>query len=269
MQGITARVRYAKSGLARFIGHLDTARALLRTVRRAGIEALYTQGFSPRLCLSFGPPLPLGLTSDCEYMDIKLARRCDPETLKERLQSHFAEGLAVMEVEVMGEQPSALQTAFWATEYEVSLPGQGLGVTGQGPLPGWSEFVKSPRSWGLADTPPESPPAREHPEVASDGGVPGKAGRESAIVDLFWREGEGGEQVLSVTLRHDVPGGGRVKDVVRRVLGTDEAGLNRLRIHKKRVCWRGEKPIPSTSDSGLGVSDCSCSSRFRNPQSEI
>lgn len=264
MQGITARVRYAKGGLIRFIGHLDTARALLRAVRRTGIEAPYTQGFTPRLCLSFGPPLPLGLTSECEFMDIKLARRYDPETLKEKLQSQFAEGLTVTEVEVLGESPSALQAAFWATEYEVSLPGQGSGGVVE-----WSGFVDNLRTWGLAEAPPKSPPAGKRQEGDHHGGVPGTAGKGSNGVDLFWREREDGERVLSVTLRHDVPGGGRVKDLVRRVLGIDEAGLNRLRIHKKRVYWRGEKPIPSTSDSGFGVSDCSASSRFRNPQSEI
>lgn len=232
MQGITARVRYAKSGLARFIGHLDTARALLRAVRRAGIEALYTQGFTPRLRLSFGPPLPLGLTSDCEYMDIKLARRCNPQILKERLQSQFAEGLTVKEVEVMGEPPSALQTTFWATEYEVALPGQGVGIRGQGLLAEWSEFFNSPRSWGLADAPPDSPP---------DGGAPGKAGGESAIVELFCREEEGGEPVLSLVLRQDVPGGGRVKQVVGRLLGVEGEHLERLRIHKKRVYRRGQQ----------------------------
>lgn len=255
MQGITARVRYAKSGLARFIGHLDTARALLRAVRRTGMEALYTQGFTPRLSLSFGPPLPLGLTSECEFMDIKLARRHNPETLKEKLQSQFADGFAVFEVEVLGDSPSPLQAAFWATEYEVTLPGERSGVGGQGLVLAEPDSVNSSRLPRLNESPAESGPARP--------------ARHSAIVDLFWRNRETGERVLSVILRHDVPGGSRIREVVQRLLGIEEAEITWLRIHKKKVYRRGEKPIPSVSDSGLGVSDCATDSRFRNPQSAI
>jgi hypothetical protein len=244
MQGITARVRYAKTGLARFIGHLDTARALLRAVRRAGVETLYTQGFTPRMRLSFGPPLPLGLTSDCEYMDVKLARGYDPETVKEKLQSQLPEGLAVAEVEVLGDAPEALQTAFCATEYEISLPGGGVD--------GWIKPRRTrrgesgaPEQSGLADSPPETPPAAEYAETASSCAVPGK---ESAIVDLCWREETmpgRSERILSVIVRHDVPGGGRVKEVVRWLLGIEEPELERLRIHKKKVFWRGERPLTS------------------------
>ncbi len=249
MQGITARLRYAKTGLARFIGHLDTARALLRAVRRAGVETLYTQGFTPRMRLSFGPPLPLGLTSECEYMDIKLARGYDPETVKEKLQSQLPEGFAVAEVAVLGDAPEALQTAFWATEYEISLGGQGSGVRGQGPVLAGPGFAQSFGRSGLADSPPETAPAAGRAEIASHGDLPGRAGKESAIVDLCWREETGGERVLSVIVRHDVPGGGRVKEVVRRLLGIEEPELETLRIHKKRVFWRGERALRSLPET--------------------
>jgi len=249
MQGITARVRYAKTGLARFIGHLDTARTLLRAVRRAGVETLYTQGFTPRMRLSFGPPLPLGLTSDCEYMDIKLARGYDPETVKEKLQSQLPEGLAVTEVEVLGDAPEALQTAFWATEYEIDLGGTGFQPVNHGqdahatprrPAPESGE----PEPSGLAKAPAE----RGHAENVPSCAVPGQASKESPVVDLSWREETTpgrAERVLSVIVRHDVPGGGRVKEVVRRLLGIEEPELERLRIHKKKVFWRGERPLTS------------------------
>ena len=275
MQGITARVRYAKTGLARFIGHLDTARALLRAVRRAGVETLYTQGFTPRMRLSFGPPLPLGLSSDCEYMDIKLARGYDPETVKEKFQSQLPEGLAVTEVEVLGDAPEALQTAFWATEYEIGLPGGGVPARvraqawdaaqhtmrasarrpGERPGEGWIEPRRTQRGESgapeqptLADAPPETPPAAGHAENAPSCVVPGQTGEESPVVDLSWREETTpgrAERVLSVIVRHDVPGGGRVKEVVRRLLGIEEPELERLRIHKKNVFWRGERPLTS------------------------
>ena len=42
------RVRFAKSGRLRFLGHLDLARTLLRALRRARIPLVYSQGFNPK-----------------------------------------------------------------------------------------------------------------------------------------------------------------------------------------------------------------------------
>jgi hypothetical protein len=172
-------------------------------------------------------------------MDIKLARRYDPETLKEKLQSRLPEGLTVEEVDLLEETPSVLQTAFSATEYEISLGDQGLGsgVRDQGMGAG----VSSP-----AEAAPECSCAAGQEETASASPVPTG---ESAIVDLCWREQVGDVRVLSVTVRHDVPGG-RIKDVVRRLLSIEGPALNTLRIHKRRVFRRGERPPTSLSETG-------------------
>ena len=41
------RIKFAKSGIARFIGHLDVMRYFQKAVRRAGIAIRYSGGFSP------------------------------------------------------------------------------------------------------------------------------------------------------------------------------------------------------------------------------
>ena len=64
------RVKFAKYGTLRFIGHLDVMRFFQKALRRAGVDVAYTTGFSPHQVMSFASPLGLGIDSFGEYMDI-------------------------------------------------------------------------------------------------------------------------------------------------------------------------------------------------------
>lgn len=65
------RVRFAKYGVLKFIGHLDVMRYFQKVVRRSNLPVKYSQGFTPHQILSFALPLGLGVTSDGEYMEIE------------------------------------------------------------------------------------------------------------------------------------------------------------------------------------------------------
>ena len=66
------RVRFSKIGKIRFIGHRDVARVTERAVRKVGLPVAYSEGFSPRMKLSFGLALPTGYESDAEYVELPL-----------------------------------------------------------------------------------------------------------------------------------------------------------------------------------------------------
>ena len=66
------RLKWGKTGLVRFLSHLDNNRVFERAIRRAEIPVTYSQGFHPHQKLSFGPPLPVGYSSECEYLDIQI-----------------------------------------------------------------------------------------------------------------------------------------------------------------------------------------------------
>jgi len=91
----TARIRYQKLGLASFLGHLDVNRAFLRAIMMAELPVVYSQGFSRKPRISTGPALPLGYTSDVEYLDIQLA--AEVEGVGDRLNLNLPEGLIVIE----------------------------------------------------------------------------------------------------------------------------------------------------------------------------
>ena len=66
------RIRYTKLGPVSLQGHLDMVRILPRVFTRAGYTTYYSQGFSPKPALSFGPALGLGARSLGEYVDVTL-----------------------------------------------------------------------------------------------------------------------------------------------------------------------------------------------------
>ena len=95
-----ARVRFAKRGPARFVGHLDLARAFDRIVRRAALPVVYSGGFNPRARISFGQPLPVGVESEAELCVVDLARPAPADEIARRLQEQCPRGLEILQVQV-------------------------------------------------------------------------------------------------------------------------------------------------------------------------
>ena len=62
------RIKFAKYGTMKFIGHLDMMRFFQKAIRRADIDIKYSEGFSPHQIMSFAAPLGVGIESRGEYM---------------------------------------------------------------------------------------------------------------------------------------------------------------------------------------------------------
>lgn len=89
------RLRYAKFGLARFASHLDLGRALGRSLRRAGLPVAYSRGFHPLPKMAFGPPLPVGVESEAEFVDITFTEELEEREIARRLNVAFPPGLMI------------------------------------------------------------------------------------------------------------------------------------------------------------------------------
>ncbi|MBS3818715.1 TIGR03960 family B12-binding radical SAM protein [bacterium] len=66
---IRYRVTYAKLYPLQFISHGDLNNLIQRILRRAGIPVVHTQGFHPKMKLSFLPALPLGMKGEEEIFE--------------------------------------------------------------------------------------------------------------------------------------------------------------------------------------------------------
>jgi radical SAM-linked protein len=112
---------FAKQGALRYTGHLDLHKIWERTARRAGLALAYSQGFHPQPKMQLAAALPLGFSSRCELLDMRLDEQADLSTLSERLQKAVPPGLKILHVEEIDVASPPLQTQVIASDYEVTF----------------------------------------------------------------------------------------------------------------------------------------------------
>lgn len=90
------RLRFRRSGPARFLSHLEQITAFRRMLRRTGLPLAFTHGFHPQPKISFGPAISVGYSSDAEYIDIELVNRVNPEVIRDRISAEIPPGFGLM-----------------------------------------------------------------------------------------------------------------------------------------------------------------------------
>src|SRR5215210_7228221 len=117
------RIKFVKQGALRYTGHLDLHRLWERAARRAELPLAYSQGFHPQPKMNIAAALPLGFSSRCEVMDMKLEHEVQLDGIREKLQQTLPAGIQVLSVESADERAPTLQTQVASAEYQVTLTG--------------------------------------------------------------------------------------------------------------------------------------------------
>lgn len=116
------RVKFEKTGINRYIGHLDLLRFFQKAMRRAGIDMKYTEGFSPHPILSFAAPLGIGLTTLGDYFDTELETDRTVSGFVTRMNAQMTEGIRVISVsEIEGGKKQNAMASLAASGYTVTL----------------------------------------------------------------------------------------------------------------------------------------------------
>ncbi|MCY4021591.1 MAG: TIGR03936 family radical SAM-associated protein [Chloroflexi bacterium] len=117
------RITFGKSGPLKYTSSLDVAKIWERVLRRARLPILYTQGFNTRPRLQLAMPLPLGITSECEILDIALREAIDLQTeeLAHRLLLVAPAGLSIHRIQDIDLRESTMQSRIVSAEYRVSF----------------------------------------------------------------------------------------------------------------------------------------------------
>lgn len=111
---------FGKSGSARYISHLDLARALERALNRANLPVAYTHGFNRRPRLQMASALPLGYTSEYELADVLLVERVDPEEARPQLMVKMAPGIEIYQMTDVPLQAPSLQASTVESTYSAT-----------------------------------------------------------------------------------------------------------------------------------------------------
>lgn len=114
------RVKFSKTGVMKFIGHLDVMRYFQKAMRRAEIDIAYSEGMSPHMIMSFAQPLGVGLTSEAEYMDVELRTPLSSAEAIRRLNRVGVEGITVTQwKQIPEDKGSKAMTLVAGADYEL------------------------------------------------------------------------------------------------------------------------------------------------------
>jgi radical SAM-linked protein len=118
------RIKFSRGPEIKFISHLDIVRLWQRAFNRAGIEIAYSSGFTPHPRISLAAPLPLGVTSEAELMDIFIIRGVAPHFFVSAVNQQLPPGMTVDKVHPISFELPSLQSQVSRADYRVKVDPQ-------------------------------------------------------------------------------------------------------------------------------------------------
>jgi len=104
---------FKKTGLYRFISHLDIYTLLVRVGRAAGVPFLYSEGYNPKPRLILPFPLPLGVESEYELGEAVVGEPVNESVFIAMYNERLDEGLKLMKAEVIPGRGSITTVQFF------------------------------------------------------------------------------------------------------------------------------------------------------------
>lgn len=89
------RIWFEKKGTARYISHLDLTRCMSRALKLSGLPVWYTEGFNPRIYMTYSMPLSLGVRGERECMDIRLTEDTPFDEIVKKLNERLPDDITV------------------------------------------------------------------------------------------------------------------------------------------------------------------------------
>ncbi|NLA54033.1 MAG: DUF2344 domain-containing protein [Clostridiales bacterium] len=104
----------------KYIGHLDLMRAMQRALRRSGLPIRFSQGFNPRILLSFAAPLSVGMEGLREVMEVPVEGDISPEMFVETLNQSLPPLIRCSSARLVDDSFPAPMSQLWAANFDIS-----------------------------------------------------------------------------------------------------------------------------------------------------
>ncbi len=115
------RICYGKTDRGSYLSHLDLARTMERSLRRAKAPLAFSEGFNPHPKLSFASALAVGTTGCREYLDVELAARVNVKALSQALEKALPPALAFVAAEEIRENSKSLSAIVNLAIYRIKV----------------------------------------------------------------------------------------------------------------------------------------------------
>ena len=115
------RLKFGKLGDMSLISHLDLHRFFQRAARRAALPIAYTEGFNPLPRISIAKALPLGQTSNAEFVDFELTATIPVEEFEQRFSAELDADLPIYTINEIEVHSPSLDSVLEVAEYTLTL----------------------------------------------------------------------------------------------------------------------------------------------------
>lgn len=111
------RLKFSKTGMGKYISHLDLLRTFTRAIHRAELPVRYSQGFNPHQLITFSLPLPIGVTSETEFVDVDFEDSADNAEIMKRLNENLPPDIKILSVSM----PECKANDITAARYTITV----------------------------------------------------------------------------------------------------------------------------------------------------
>ncbi|MDP2659387.1 MAG: TIGR03936 family radical SAM-associated protein [Dehalococcoidia bacterium] len=205
------RVTFSRGTDAKYCSHLDLMRLWERALRRAALPLAYSEGFTPHARIALASPLPVGVTSEGELMEVYLRKRVSPHFFLDQIRPQLPAGMDISQVEEANIAAPSLQALVRFAEYQVAVECQQT-----------RQEVEARIASLLSQK-----------QVLIERRRPGGAKSLDlrALVEQIWVERmETGRCILGMVLRTDSHGSGRADEVVAALGLAEPLSMHRVRL---------------------------------------
>jgi radical SAM-linked protein len=117
------RICYSVTAEASELGQRDMVDAWTCACQDAGLPLAFSEGKRPTPHVSIAAPLPQGVTSTCELLDLHLSEHFSPHDILWRLGEHLPCGLRPLTAHDVGLNAPSVQSQVRLAEYTLHAPG--------------------------------------------------------------------------------------------------------------------------------------------------
>lgn len=115
------RIIFSKSKDAIFLTHIDISNIFEQSFIRADIKIKYTEKKNPKPLITFADPLPKGIESVGEIVEVNLEERLDIPYFVKQINSALPSGITVLSAEYFDDDGTSIMEKVYASTYLISL----------------------------------------------------------------------------------------------------------------------------------------------------
>ena len=112
---------FMKTSQARYLSHMDLNNLIQQGFRRAKIPVLYSQGFHPKMLISYPPALPLGMAGQAEWIEFKSQYVITKDEFVARINPNMLEGIEFFDFHPLDETEPSMNKKIRAFIYSLDL----------------------------------------------------------------------------------------------------------------------------------------------------